>query len=151
MNDKVLSTLNDLIETCRDGQEGFKEASENVKNPELKNFFNQLSIERTQLAAELQQEVVKLGGHPEKTGSTAGALHRGWINLKGTLTGKDDHSILSECERGEDSAVEAYRDALKIDMPAVLQNLISTQFQKIQQAHDRIKQLRDSKTAATGR
>src|SRR5438067_50343 len=108
-NDKAISTLNDLIETCRDGQNGFKEAA---KSPDLKSFFNQVSLERAQMVGELQQEVRALGGDPENSGSTAGALHRTWIDIKGTLTGKDDHSILSECERGEDSAVKAYENAL---------------------------------------
>ena len=151
MNDKVISTLNDLVETCRDGQEGFKEASENVKRPDLKQFFNELAIERAQCAAELQQEIIKLGGHPEKTGSTAGAIHRGWMKIKGTLTGKDDHAILSECERGEDSAVQEYQDALKTDMPAILRLLVNSQFQKIRQAHNHIKQMRDAKGATTAR
>src|SRR5205085_9784663 len=112
-NDKAISTLNNLIETLRDGQEGFKEAAENVKDSDLKTFFNQVSLERAQMVGELQQEVRALGGDPENSGSTAGALHRTWIDIKGTLTGKDDHSILSECDRGEDYAVKAYENAFK--------------------------------------
>ena len=95
-NKEVISILNGLIETCRDGQEGFKEAAENSTNPQLKNFFRDVSRDRARYVGELQQEVRTLGGDPENTGSTAGALHRFWIDIKGTLTGKDDSSILSE-------------------------------------------------------
>ena len=123
-NDKVISILNDLIETCRDGQEGFKEASENATATDLKNFFNQSSLERARYVGELQREVRTLGGDPEKTGSTAGALHRVWIDIKGTLTGKDDGSILNEAERGEDSAVEAFSDALKENLPANTRSVV---------------------------
>ncbi|MFY9554238.1 MAG: PA2169 family four-helix-bundle protein [Blastocatellia bacterium] len=150
-NDKVISTLNDLIETSRDGQNGFKEASENVKSPELKRFFNELALERAQCVGELQQEVRSLGGDPEKSGSTAGALHRAWMNIKGTLTGKDDQSILNECERGEDSAVDAYEDALKTNLPANISLIVQRQFQTISDAHDRVKKLRDAKSATSGR
>src|SRR5215212_5431244 len=101
-NDKTISALNSLIETCRDGQGGFKEAAENVESPELKTFFNQVALERAQFV-----------GEPENTGSTAAAIHRVWMDIKGSLTGRDDQSILNECERGEDSAVDAYKDALK--------------------------------------
>ncbi len=147
-NDKVISVLNDLIETCRDGQNGFLEASENTQSPELKEYFNQVSLERSQLVGELQQQVHALGGDPENTGSTTAALHRAWIDVKGTLTGRDDQSILNECERGEDSAVEAYKDALDQDLPANIRSVIETQFREIQQVHDRVKQMRDARTSS---
>ena len=151
-NDKAISCLNNLIETCRDGQNGFKEAAENVKTPELKSFFNQISLDRARFVGELQQEVQRLGGDPEKTGSTAAALHRAWIDIKGKLTGKSDESILSECERGEDSAVDAYEDALKDkNLPNDIRTIVERQFRNIQQTHDRVKQWRDAKGATSGR
>ena len=149
-NDKLISTLNDLIETCRDGQEGFKEAADNVKAPDLKTFFKQVAQERATCVTELQAEVRRLGGNPDKSGSTAGAMHRAWMNIKGTLTGKDDHAILSETERGEDSAVEAYRDAMKWLPPNILP-IVERQFQSVKQTHDRVKQMRDAKAATTKR
>ena len=148
---KSVSTLNDLIETCRDGQNGFKEAAENVTSPDLKTFLNQIAMERAQFVNELQLEVRTLGGDPQKSGSATAAMHRGWIDIKGTLTGKDDHSILSECERGEDSAVEAYKDALKLDLPSNIRSTIERQFQSVKLVHDRVKQMRDSKAAASRR
>ena len=150
-NDRTISTLNDLIETCRDGQEGFNEAAENTKSPDLKSFFKQLSLARAQMAGELQQEVRALGGSPEKTGSTAGTLHRAWLDIKGTLMGRDDRDILNECEGAEDSAVRAYENALKQTLPMPPQTLIQRQFDSVKQAHDRIKRMRDAQGAAGGR
>lgn len=151
-NDKVVSTLNDLIETLRDGQNGFKEAAENAKNSDLKTFFNQVSLERAQMIGELQQEVRALGQDPENSGSAAGALHRTWIDIKGTLTGRDDKAILNECERGEDSAVHTFEDALKDQgLPTNLRTLIDRQFRQVKQVHDRVKQMRDAQSAVSGR
>jgi uncharacterized protein (TIGR02284 family) len=151
-NDKAISCLNNLIETNRDGQNGFKEAAENVKNSELKSFFNQASLDRARFVGELQQEVRRLGGDPENTGSTSAALHRVWIDLKGTFTGKNDESILSECERGEDSAVDAYKDALKDqNLPTDIRALVEKQFSSVKQSHDQVKQWRDAKGATSGR
>jgi uncharacterized protein (TIGR02284 family) len=149
-NDKVISILNDLVETSRDGQDGFKEAAENATSPELKRFFADASLERARFVGELQRQVRSLGGDPEKSGSTAGALHRTWINVKGTLTGRDDESILAEAERGEDSAVKAYEDALKQALPANCKTMVETQYREVKQAHDRVKRMRDARSATAG-
>ncbi len=140
-NDDVISTLNNLIETCKDGQTGFQTAAEGVNNSELKTFFYNYSQQRAQFAGELQNEVRRLGGDPEKTGSVAASLHRGWINIKSAVTGKDDAAVIAECERGEDSAVSNYKDALENKVPADVRSVIERQYAKIQEAHDRIRAL----------
>src|SRR5690349_7368814 len=112
LNSKVASCLNDLIETCKDGEKGFRDAAEAVKGSDLKALFRDYSDQRRRFASELQREVAKLGTTPEKSGSATGALHRGWINLKAAITGKDEGAIVAECERGEDAAKAAYAKAL---------------------------------------
>lgn len=146
---KVITTLNDLIEACRDGQTGFKEAANNVKSPDLKTFLNRIAAERGQFVSELQMEVRGLGGEAQKSGSTKATVRRAWLDLKGTLVGKDDHSILSECEDAEDSTVDAYKDALKLNLPANILSTVQRQFHSIKQTHDGVKQMRDSKAAAS--
>jgi uncharacterized protein (TIGR02284 family) len=150
-NDKVIGILNNLIESCRDGQAGFKEAAEYAESPELKTFFRQESLERAQFVGDLQQQVQALGGDPDNSGSTAGAVHRAWMSIKGTLTGKDDKSILNEVERGEDSAVEAFEDALRQGLPANLRLIVEKQYLQIKGVHDRVKQMRDARSASAGR
>jgi uncharacterized protein (TIGR02284 family) len=143
-NDKIISTLNSLIETCKDGQMGFKEAAEGIKDSSIKNLLLQYSQQRAQFAGELQNEVNHMGGNPETSGSVAGAMHRGWFNIKSAVTGKETHAILAECERGEDSAVSTYRDALEEALPANVADIIRRQYVAIQEAHNRMRSLRDS-------
>src|SRR5215204_3075998 len=143
-NEDVISTLNGLIETCKDGQNGFQEAAEGVERSDLKSLFYEFSQQRAQFAGELQSLVQSLGGDPENTGSVAAALHRGWINIKSAVTGKDEEAILNECERGEDSAKNAYKDALEEPLPGNVMEVVQTQYQSVQSAHDRVKALRDS-------
>jgi len=151
MTDKAVEVLNELIEACKDGQEGFKQAAENVKAADLKSLFNSMAQERATFAAQLRQYVRSLGGDHETSGSTAGAVHRAWIDIKGTLTGKSDHSILSEVERGEDSAVKVYKEALNKSLPVALVDVINRQFITTKADHDKIKRLRDAKAATSGR
>ena len=147
MNDQkeMSSVLNDLIETLKDGQKGFQEAAEAVKDSQLKSLFVEYSQQRARFASDLQTQAQSLGNEPETSSSAAGALHRGWINLKSVVTGGDDHAILAECERGEDSAVEAYKKALDKDLPQALYELVSRQYTDIKAAHDRIRNLRDTR------
>lgn len=143
-NDDVISTLNGLIETCKDGQNGFKEAADGVKRSDLKSLFYEFSQQRSQFAGELQSHVRSLGGDPEDSGSTLAALHRGWINIKSVVTGKDDEAILNECERGEDSAKNNYRSALESGLPSNVLDVVQQQYESILSAHDRVKALRDA-------
>lgn len=144
---EVISTLNSLIETLKDGQEGFRQASEAVKDSQLKSLFNELSLQRSKFAGELQNQVIQLGEpEPEDTSSTAGALHRAWINMKAAISSRDDHAILSECERGEDSAVAEYKKAMEDDsrLSAPIRDVVSRQYTEVKAAHDRVKALRDA-------
>lgn len=142
---EIVSTINDLIETLKDGQEGFKQAAEAVKDTDLKSLFSEFSLQRARFAGELQSEARQYGeSNPEKTSSAAGAMHRAWINLKSALTSGDDHAILAECERGEDSALKEYKEAMEEqELPAPIRNIISRQYGEVKSAHDRVKQLRD--------
>ena len=142
---EIISTINGLIETLKDGQQGFREASEAVKDSQLKSLFSEYSLQRAKFAGELQSEAISLGeSTPENSSSAAGAMHRAWINLKSAITSQDDHAILAECERGEDSAVAEYKKAMEEDLSAPIRETISRQYTDVKSAHDRIKALRDA-------
>lgn len=141
--DDVIATLNNLIETSKDGESGFRTCADNVKNPTLKTFFEQ-KAERCRLgAAQLQAIVREMGGDPERSGSTTAAAHRFWVNIRGTISGMADHAILDECERGEDSAKRAYEDALKQDLPGDVRRVIDNQYREVKANHDRVKEMRN--------
>jgi uncharacterized protein (TIGR02284 family) len=138
------SVLNSLIETCKDGQEGFRDAAEKVQAADFKALFSELSIQRQQFATELHRLVLAVGEDAEKSGTVAGALRRGWMDLKAALTSGDVHAILAECERGEDSAMSRYREAIEHDeMPASVRHVIQHQAMAVQASHDRVRDLRD--------
>jgi len=148
-NKEVISTLNSVIETLKDGQEGFRQAAEAVKDSQLKSLFTELSLQRSKFAGELQNHIIQMGEpKPEDSSSTAGALHRAWINMKAAITSRDDHAILSECERGEDSAVAEYKKAMEAELPSPARDLLSRQYSDIKAAHDKVKALRDARKSS---
>jgi uncharacterized protein (TIGR02284 family) len=148
-NTQLRSTLNELIHTCRDGQEGFLTAAENINGDAIKKLLSEYSLQRAKFTGELQNAAHDLGdSNPENASSVAGTLHRGWINLKAAIGGRDPHAILAECERGEDSALAAYEKVLQEPLPAPVRETLERQYSAIQATHDQVKALRDA--AAVG-
>ena len=128
-----------------DGEKGFKEAADAVKDPQLKSLFQQYSQQRHRFASELQAQAQSLGeSKPEKSSSATGAMHRAWINLKSAVTSGNDKAILAECERGEDSAVHEYEEAVQDGLTGAAREIVARQFTEIKSAHDRVRTLRDT-------
>jgi uncharacterized protein (TIGR02284 family) len=143
VNPDVIATLNDLIETCKDGERGFALAAKDANDPTLTPLFTDGEQSCRIAAAELQEQVRALGGNPDEGGSVKGAVHRGWISLKTAATSRDAKAILEECERGEDYAKAKYAAALKLQMPEGVRQLVERQYQGVVSNHDRVRDLRN--------
>jgi uncharacterized protein (TIGR02284 family) len=147
-NQDTIDVLNTLIETCTDGERGFRNIAAHVHSGDLRTLFASRASECRQACADLRAQVLQLGGDPETGGSASGALHRGWVALLGTLAGHSDKSLLQACERGEDSALARYRDALDQALPDNIRLLIERQFEGVKRNHAQVRSLRDQARAA---
>jgi uncharacterized protein (TIGR02284 family) len=141
--DDIVDALNDLVETCKDGEYGFKACAGQAKRQDLKSLFMQRADDCRGAAQELQEQIRGLGGKPEEGGTVLGALERGWVAVRARLSTYDDKAVLEECERGEDNALARYRKALKKPLPAGVKLIVERQLQGAQRNHDQIKMLRD--------
>jgi uncharacterized protein (TIGR02284 family) len=139
--DEVYSTLNDLIETCQDGEQGFRAAADGTRNQKTREIFLEYARERSRFAGELQMLITEMGGRARKAGSMAGVLHRGWMNLKEAVANNNEAAIIAEVERGEDAAVEAYRKALARDLPPDVQEVVDRQYRDVLATHERIRSM----------
>lgn len=148
----VCAVLEDLIEVARDGEEGFSHAAHYVTDRPLRDEFNQYSRERAQIVSELQRLERNYGkGDVDYSGSVMGAFHRAWMNIRTVVGSRNDQAILEEAERGEDAAVESFQKALKHEppLPATVQSHLRALANKIQRAHDRVRDLRESNRYAS--
>lgn len=144
-----LELLNDLVLIHNDRIEGFERAIKELKESDeglnLEPVFMRFIDDSRRYKMEIGTEIQALGKDIEQGTSTGGKLHRAWIAVKETFTGHDLHSLLEECERGEDAMKRAYEDALTGDaLPAYVIDLLDAQLQGILEAHDEIKAMRDS-------
>ncbi|QMV65935.1 PA2169 family four-helix-bundle protein [Pseudomonas berkeleyensis] len=143
----LIRTLNKLIETCKDGEAGFKVCAEDIKRPDIKQLFTQRSRQCAEAAEELQRAVLEFGGQPEDSTSIGADLHRRWVDLKSLITGKDEAAILNEAERGEDVAKERYSEALSQDLPTDIRAIVQRQYEGVLRNHDEVRALRDVERA----
>lgn len=146
-NDDVIDTVNDVLESCRDGEFGFRECADHAKSQDLKVLLNRHSAQCRDAGFELLNMIKSLGGTPDEGGTASGALHRGWVAVRASLTSYDDKAVLDECERGEDSAIARYRKALKENLPAHVRSVLERQAHGAQRNHDEVKALRDAAKA----
>jgi uncharacterized protein (TIGR02284 family) len=147
MATNVIAVLNDLIETSKDGERGFMKAADDVHYASIKEALLESADRCTRGARELQDVVLKLGGKPESGGSMAGALHRGWLDVKSAVGNRADHAILADCEKGEDAAEKRFHDALDEDLPADVRAVVERLYHGVVQNHDRIRAMRDQYAA----
>ncbi len=111
-DNKAVSLLNNLLEKNYDAEQGYKNASEDVENSELKNFLLKKSKERYDFGHQIKAEISKLGGEPDKGSSVTASLHQTWMDLKSAVSKKSNKAVLEECERGEKAALEDYEKAI---------------------------------------
>jgi len=144
---KVSAAITDLIVINNDRYEGYKTASQETKDSDLKDLFNKYSMQSNGFASELRQFVPAGSDQPERDETkTTGKLYRTWMDLKSAVTAHDRKAILASCEFGEDTAKKHYEDALENteEIPSGALEIVRKQSAEIKQAHDRIKALRDS-------
>jgi uncharacterized protein (TIGR02284 family) len=128
--------LKSLINTLQDGQKGFADIGDHLKDETLKRYFLAESLKRANFRAELENELHRAGVHDVKeSGTTTGAVHRVWADLKAKLGG-GDHTLLDTAEQGEDVAKKAYEDALNRDLPLPLRQLLVEQQAQVLNSHD---------------
>jgi uncharacterized protein (TIGR02284 family) len=142
-NGPVISTLNTLIEVCRDGEHGFEAAADGIDRADMKTLYYSISQERGEFASVLEEIVGSLGGSSEMDGSISISTRIGFMGLRAAIDAKNDEKILDECELGQDIARDAYATAGRRTLPPAIASIVAEQAHAIIAAHDRIKRIRD--------
>jgi uncharacterized protein (TIGR02284 family) len=144
---ETIEILNDLIQINNDRIDGYEKALGELKEEDndLRALFSSMISESHEIRLALGTEVNALGGDMETSTTTSGKIYRAWMDVKALFTGHDRHTVLANCERGEDAAQKAYKTALEEEeLPAYLREMVAEQQQTLKRSHDQIKQLRDA-------
>ncbi len=146
-NQEMEHVLLELIRTLEDGQKGFADIGDHLKDISLKRYFLAESLKRANFRAELENELHRAGmADVKEPGTVSGSIHRAWGDLKAKL-GAGDHSLLETAEQGEDEAVTAYEKALKHELPLPIRELLTEQHAQALASHGFVKASRDALAA----
>jgi uncharacterized protein (TIGR02284 family) len=142
-NEETIACLNELVRVSKDGEEGYRTAAGDVKNTELETLFLESSKQRAGFAKELQAEIERLGGSAADSGTVSAALHRGWMDLKASLTGGGSQAIVSACETGDDSAQAAFERVVNAGPSGKTLSIVEKQWRSIVEAHKHLLRLKE--------
>src|ERR1041385_5162334 len=100
-NNEVISILNDLVLTCKQGQDIFRKAADSIQNSEFRRLFNIFSQQRAQFISELQSEVHRLGGETrtESASDAASLPNNNTVPFRSSAAKaavRDEASIIAE-------------------------------------------------------
>ena len=142
-NQDQISTLNTLIATTIDSITGYEDSAQNIENERFAQIFRENANERQQVVTQLREEVRRLGGDPEDSGSFLGKTHQRFEDLKAAITGRDEKAIINEVERGEDYLKEKFETALESgDLTGDSRSTVEQCYQTVRRGHDQISQLK---------
>jgi len=144
---ETIEVLNDLVAINNDRINGYEKAIEEAEasDSDLKSLFTSMIDESRKIRLSLANEVQSLGGEYDRGTTASGKLYRAWMDVKAVFSGHDRHTVLANCERGEDAAQNAYKDALnENNVPAYIRTMLEEQKQELRASHDKIKALRDA-------
>ena len=144
-NNDGRSLLATLTDTLADSVNGYRDAAQHVDSDQFRQMFTQLADDRSQALSDLQSELAGLGGSADRDGSTLGHLHQRWLDLKASITGRDDKAVINEVERGEDYLKEKFEAALETDsLDTNVRASIERAYSSVRRGHDRVSELKHS-------
>lgn len=146
-NDKTITMLNDLLQITNDSLKGFQEVDKKMISNygKLATEYQHIVTESDQMKTDLAELIRAKGGDPDQSTTIAGGLHRGWIEVKNSLTADKDQATLSSVVFGEEAAIKSYKDALDSDnLDSDARNLLSDQLDKLEASLKKFKSFEDS-------
>ncbi len=137
----------ELVETLRDGERGYTQAAEKVRDGEHAAWagtLERLAAQRKEFRTEIVSLGHEYGDDVDESGTATAALHRGWMALKDALTGDDPQGVLGAAVTGEDHAISEYDKALEQDLSDGFRSVVERQRIAVRAARDEVKALQQA-------
>jgi len=144
MHEKVIAILENLIAICKAGEELFELAATEVQSSPLQSTFRGYSLQRSRFSRDLDTAAMALGKPAPATDATTSDGSDG-TQEEGArgVAGRNEQTVLADCELEEEAAMSAYAAALKEpELPPAVQAMITSQAADVKAAHKEIHEFR---------
>jgi uncharacterized protein (TIGR02284 family) len=139
----VVQSLRGLIEVCQEGEKRYRAAAETTRNHDLRSLFSNLARQREQFADDLEWMILDFDPSFHIRCGKRGSLHT--LRLTSDRGGREEESILEECERAEEKAVAKYREVLdEEDIPIRFHDALRLQLMGVEGAHQHVCEVREN-------
>jgi uncharacterized protein (TIGR02284 family) len=144
-NKTVVKSLRTLVQLNKESDRGYKEASENIEDPELKTILYRLSQQRAEFRGDLEEILIKdYSDSADASDSILSKLHRGWMDFKTKLSSNDNEAVLDEWIRGEKHAIETYNEEMATKFPDYVKEKLTEQLNIIRGALGQVQEFKAS-------
>lgn len=148
-NERIVVVLNDLLHIINDRIAGFENVEGKVweSYSDLKGEYDHVISDSKLMKVELINLIQERGGKADDTATTAGAIHRAWIDVKNSLpVGNKEKSTLENVVYGEENAVNAYQQAITGgDLDPESTKVISEHLRQLRESHTKFKNIEEYK------
>jgi len=131
------AALRTLSAYLHDSHRGYDQGRRLTADRFLRIEFTELAEKREKMAQDVDALLRQEGEAPQKGGSTLGAVHRVYLDLKGSLFGQGRNRVLREVVRGEAALEDAYDEALDAELPPEARHLLQRQHRQVRATRDR--------------
>jgi len=127
----TMAILAELLAVDGACERELRTCASHAQSDALRALFNSQARWYATAAAELLDLVgAGVNGHAAAF-TTIRRTRLGWTNLLAALSRKDDEALVEECERGQDLALETYRNALDDHLPEHVREVVLRQFETV--------------------
>lgn len=142
LREEIINTLNDLLTRNFDAAKGYREAANDINELDIRTWLLRNAETRDKFISDLEKAILAGGGTPDRGSSLLGTLHRAWLDLKADISQYDTATVLEECKRGEERALEDYLKVIETQsMSPDLRAMIKSQHDQIEASLENIKKI----------
>jgi hypothetical protein len=123
----TISTLINLRDVSRQAQLAFRNEARRESNSELKMLYEHYSDQRKHFVKELNKTLKDLSKANAPVDSNP-----------------DEEALIAESDYDDEKSLEVYEEAMRTTLPEDVAEIVERQHDEIQEAKDRISQLKDS-------
>lgn len=138
VQEQKVHALNRLIQICKAGEYGFRQAAGELATKEHRILANTAAFKRHEYATALENQVAKFGITPPDRATVQAGIHRFWMNVRHAINKRNDDTVLDECRRGEESALKAYQDVFEAKSLPEMEEMLRAQFMNIIETRDKL-------------